>query len=185
MSVLSYIQKYKYYFIALLGTLCIAGFLTYSFTSPRGLFSDLPNDLKSIEPSPEFSYTDLEGNTVALSDFKGKPLVVNSWATWIPFSAQELPLMSAIAKEYEGKVTVLAINRMQDKSFIRAYLDTLPERPELQFLVDPNDTFYKAVGGTAMPETVFYNADGVIVHHFKGVISADELRNTMAALVAE
>ena len=68
----------------LLFILVVLGLLTYSFVGRHGIFSGLQNDLKVIDPGAELSYTDLEGNPVNLTAFKGKPLIVNSWASWMP-----------------------------------------------------------------------------------------------------
>lgn len=153
----------------------LCAFLTYSFVSPKGFFSRLQGDLKNIEPAAEFAYTDLDGNTVLLSSVKGKPLVVNSWATWMPFSKDELILLNELKKQHGDKLEILAINRMEDREFIKSYLSTFGIERIVTFLTDPSDTFYKAISGYAMPETVFYTYDGTISFHKRGVLTEDEI----------
>jgi thiol-disulfide isomerase/thioredoxin len=166
----------KVFIGVLAGVLLVLGTLLFVFLSPLSPFSGLHNDLKTVEPPLEQSYTDLDGNPVKFSDFAGKPLVINSWATWMPFSKDELLALSTLQESKGDLLTILAINRMEDKSVIRAYLSTFGiDATKLIFLVDPADTFYKAVGGYAMPETVFYAKDGTIVHHTRGVLAPEEL----------
>lgn len=159
----------------LLGVLAVLGFLTYSFISPYGIFSGLSNDLKNIEPPIEAAYTDLDGNAVLLSSMKGKPLIVNSWATWMPFSKDELALLNDVKKQYGDSIEILAINRMEDKEFIKSFLSTYAIERTITLLTDPTDNFYKAIQGYAMPETVFYRDDGTLMMHKRGVLTRDEL----------
>ncbi len=172
--------------VAMLGlTLSVFGYLTYSFVSPNGRFSSVDNDLKAIEPEPEAAYTDLSGNLVQIRDYRGKPLIVNSWASWMPFSQAELTLLGRILKEYEDKVSVLAINRMESKGVIQGYLSAYSFVPEVRILIDPTDHFYKAVGGYAMPETIFYSREGDIAYHMRGVLTEEVLRMHIESLITE
>ena len=179
------ISSHKKTIAILLTILFLLGLLTYSFVSPHGFFSGLSNDLEKIEPESEFMYTDLEGNQVSLIDYKGKPLIINSWATWIPFSQAEFKLLESVSASLGNEVTILAINRREDKATIKAYLDFIGNPQGIVFLSDATDNFYKVIGGYATPETVFYDRDGVIVGHMHGVLTADELQNYSALLKAQ
>ncbi len=163
--------------IILILTVCIAGlaFLTYSFVSPNGIFSGLQNDLKNIEKEGAAAYTDLDGNPVSLSIFKGQSLIINAWASWIPFSQEELRLLAKVKKDKGDSITIIAINRMEDITTIKSYLEFIGKPEGIVFLSDPTDNFYKVVGGYAMPETMFYTRDGVVVTHKRGVLKEDEL----------
>ena len=178
------IASHKKVVITLIFIIVIAGFLTYSFVSPQGMFSGLSKDLENITPSSEFSYTDLDGTIVDLSAFKGKPLIINSWATWIPFSQKELQLFNTIKEKHGDALTILAINRMENNAVIKSYLDTFAISRTILFLTDPSDHFYKAVGGYAMPETVFYDKDGLIRAHIRGVITESELTELVDTLIS-
>lgn len=152
---------------------CAVG--TFLVVSPYSPFTGLQNDLKAIEPSIEASYTDLDGNPIVLSSFKGKSLVINSWASWMPFSKDELESLNERKRLHGDSVEVLAINRMEDREFIKSYLSTFNVGRDIIFLADPTDNFYRAIGGYAMPETVFYNKDGTLGAHKRGVLTNDEL----------
>lgn len=169
------IVKYKKTIILGIALITVGAFLTYSFVSPRGYFSGLKNDLKIVDPQEEFSYTDLQGNQVRLSDLKGRPIIINSWATWMPFSRNELLLLNEIAQQYEGGVHIVAINRMEQLPTVQAYMNEVGTLGNIKIWADPTDNFYKAVGGYAMPETVTYNRDGSIVGHVRGVLKKEEL----------
>ena len=169
----------------LLSILVVLGLLTYSFVGKQGVFSGLQNDLKAIDPGVEFSYTDLEGNPVNLTAYKGKPLIVNSWATWMPFSKTELPLLEKIKAEKGDALNILAINRKEDKEVIKSYMNIFSIPSTIVFLVDPTDHFYKAIGGYAMPETIFYDGDGIIVSHKRGTLTEEELRTLVDSMISK
>jgi len=179
-----FIASHKKVVIALILIIIVAGFVTYSIVSPQGMFSGLSKDLEIITPSSEFSYTDLDGTVVDLSAFKGKPLIINSWATWIPFSQKELQLFNTVKEKYGDALTILAINRMENNAVIKSYLDTYTIARTILFLTDPSDHFYKAVGGYAMPETVFYDRDGIIRTHIRGVLTESELTALVNTLLS-
>jgi thiol-disulfide isomerase/thioredoxin len=158
--------------------------VVYQRVSPQGLFADLQNDLRAIDPAFDAKYTDLSGNVVDIRTYKGKLLIINSWATWMPFSYTELPLLASLKQHYGEQIVILAINRMEDPAFITSFLSTLPPMPELVLLTDSKDTFYQAVGGYAMPETVIYRKDGTIAHHMRGVATEEMLRVSIDALLS-
>lgn len=178
--------KYKKVILVLLCALFVLGFLTYSIVSPRGFLSGLSDDLAAINPSPESAYIDLEGNKIDLTTYKGKVLIINSWASWSPFSEAELKGLSELQKKYStDDVVILAINRMESTPTIHAYLGFIGRPENLVYVVDTTDNFYKAVGGFAMPETIVYTKDGAIAHHARGVLNSTELEALVASLHQE
>ena len=165
--------------------LIILGYITYAFTNPRGNLGDVHNDLKVIKAPEGFAYADLDGISVDIKNFKAKPLIINSWATWSPFSLTELTQLKHIQDMYGDRVTILAINRMENAGVIRSYLSTNNITDSVKILIDPTDHFYKAIGGYAMPETVFYNADGKLVHQARGVLTTEALQQIIESIISQ
>jgi len=161
----------------------VLSFITYSFVAPQGLFSGLSNDLRVIEKDSGVIYTDLEGNPVSLIDFKGEPLIINAWASWIPFSQNELKLLEKVKQTQGDRITVLAINRMEDVHTVKAYLEYIGKPEGIVFLTDATDNFYKAILGYAMPETVFYSRDGVLMNHKRGVLCETGLNDSLQMII--
>ncbi len=157
--------------------------ITYSVIAPNGFFSGLKNDLKTIEPKAEFPYTDLDGNIVNLNSFKGKPLIINSWASWTPFSQTELKLLGEAKIKHSDTLNILAINRMEQGAVVRSFLSTFNISQSVLFLLDQSDNFYKAISGYAMPETLFYDSEGVLIAHKRGVLTEIELNQYISALL--
>jgi thiol-disulfide isomerase/thioredoxin len=185
MQITEPIKAHKKLILILIGTLVLLGGITYSFVSPYGIFTGLKNDLKTIDPDTESSYTDLDGNPVDLKSFKGKPLIINSWASWMPFSQTELPLLAKIKSEKGNSLHILAINRMENTAMIKSFLSAYTIGTDtLVFLADPTDHFYSAIEGYAMPETVFYDSTGTLLIHKRGSLTEDELRGYVEALLS-
>lgn len=123
------------------------------------------------------TFVDTQGNDIAFEDFDNKVRIINAWATWSPFSTDELQALNAIGEEYKDReVVVLAVNRDEPAERIEAFLNTLPDLPNITFVRDTTDQLYGAFEGYAMPETLFYDADGSLIFHKRGVLTTDEMR---------
>ncbi len=126
------------------------------------------------------SYTDLNGNVISLEQYLGKILIVTSWASWSPFSKDDLISLSEIASSQDSnKVVFIAINRKETREQAQRYMNILPELNSVIVALDPTDHFYISMGGYAMPETIIYNQKGDVVNHIRGVINRDELKSTI------
>jgi thiol-disulfide isomerase/thioredoxin len=159
-------------------------FLTHQFVSVDGVFSSLKNDLKEIEPTQESAYQNLNGEPVSLGLYKGKILVVNSWATWSPFSKDELQILSEIQDEFNDQIKVLAINRKEEIPIIKSYLRSFNIlEGSITYLHDVTDHFYAVSGGYAMPETVIYKKDGTIHQHIRGTLKKEDVVKSLRSLI--
>lgn len=96
-----------------------------------------------LEKAPDFHLQDYNGKTVSLADFSGKPLVINSWASWCPFCRQELSDFATAQKEFADKVTIIAIDRAESLAVAKGYTDQQGITNKLIFLLDPSDSFYR------------------------------------------
>lgn len=137
----------------------------------------------SSELAPDVALTDYDGKAVRLSDFSGKALVVNAWAAWCPFCVKELNDFVAVQKEFGDRVVIIAIDRAESRDTAKQFTDGLGISNDLVFLLDPDDSFYTAIGGFAMPETIFVKADGIIHFHKRGPMPVEEIRQRVNELV--
>ncbi|USN87840.1 MAG: TlpA family protein disulfide reductase [Candidatus Nomurabacteria bacterium] len=129
-------------------------------------------------------YTDLEGNKSDLEQYLGRTMVVNSWASWSPFSKSDLETLAMLAEKYQQKdVVFLAINRKESKQQAQRFLNTILGNTNVQLVLDPRDHFYKSIGGYAMPETVIYDSRGNMVTHIHGSINQREVEAALDTLL--
>ena len=138
-------------------------------------------DSKEAEESallqaPDFSLPDASGKSVSLETLEGDVKVLTFWASWSPYSRDELTALSKLKEEYGNKVSVAALNRDTNPAEGRAYLEALGLGEVLVFVYDQQDEYFKKVNGYAMPETLFLNADAKIVAHQHGPMTYEDMR---------
>jgi thiol-disulfide isomerase/thioredoxin len=131
-------------------------------------------------------FLDINSKPVSLSAYEDKILVVNVWASWSPYTEIEFPILNELASTYKDRgVHFLVLNRKESQVQIERYLASLPSYDNLEKIIDVNDFFYAGVDGYAMPETLIYDQNGVIIQHIRGVVKKDELATALDQLLAE
>ena len=117
-----------------------------------------------LTQAPNFTVYDLEGNEVNLSDFFGKPVIVNFWASWCGPCKMEMPDFQKAYDLYGGDISFIMVN-MTDNS--RETVEVAAEFIEGEGYTFPvyYDTAMEAAmvyGVTSIPQTYFIKADGTI-----------------------
>ena len=144
---------------------------------------DESNRQAQFEKAPDFALQDYDGKTVRLADFTGKPMVINSWAAWCPFCRKELPDFATAQKEFGDKIVIIAVDRAETRETAKKYSDELGVSDELIFLLDPQDSFYRAIGGFSMPETIFTDGNGNVIIHKRGPMDLQEIREKIQQII--
>lgn len=157
------------YLIGITGVILILAGVTYGVVVKQEKESARTSaDVTKLAlPDGSAPFTTLEGDPVAVSYDEESVRVVSAWASWCPSCKEGLLLLDGLASRYDD-VTFIAVNRNENPTTARAYLETLPELTHLTVALDANDHFFKTVEGYAMPETVVYDKEGVIVSHLRG-----------------
>ncbi|MFQ5967731.1 MAG: TlpA family protein disulfide reductase [Acidimicrobiia bacterium] len=123
-------------------------------------------------PAPAVALLTFEGSTVNLSDFFGRGLVVNFWASDCPFCYAEMPGFEAVYQRHRETVEFLGINLGPDP-----YASEIIELTGVTYPLvrDLDGTAYRAFGGFTMPTTIFISGGGVIIEVFSGPLTEDWL----------
>lgn len=116
-----------------------------------------------------------DGTEVPLSDFRRSLIVAHTWASWCPYCSGELQNLSELKKEFGDAITVLAVNRAESLEEARAFTDSLGISG-VEILLDEDDSFFRSIGGYAMPETVFIDSNSEVIFHQRGPMQMDEVR---------
>ena len=111
----------------------------------------------------------LDGGLVALDSLRGRPFVINLWATWCGPCRREMPMLVATARA-NPDVTVLLINQGDDLQRVSRYL-AAEGLPEANILLDPGSSVGLALRSSALPTTAFVSANGKVVDVHIGEIS--------------
>ncbi len=126
------------------------------------------------KPAPEFALALFDGRAIRLSQFRGRPVVVNFWASWCKPCIYEAPLLEGTWRRYRGRGFVLVGVNVQDTDpDARAFM----ERFGFTFLNGPDRTGAVGIdyGVYGLPETFFVRRDGTIAHKHIGQISEEML----------
>ena len=126
--------------------------------------------------APNFVVLDEESNTVQLSDFAGKPIVLNFWATWCGYCKREMPDFDKAYKE-NPDVVFLRINATDGVYETREKADAYVAAEGFSFPVyyDVSSLAQNAYNLSGYPTTVFINAQGDVVAKETGMISYETL----------
>lgn len=139
--------------------------------------------------APNFSVNDKDGRPLKLSDFRGKAVVLDFWATWCGPCRESLPHTNDLAKKY-GEVVALAVNVFDGNKAFQAWLPkNQPQFDTLVFAIDPSsggqDMLAKAYQVSAIPTLYVIDKGGKIVAGFVGYNdSSPDLENAIKAATA-
>ena len=134
--------------------------------------------------APDFTVVDSNGREVKLSDFRGKPIVVNFWASWCGPCKSEMPDFDAVYQRMGDDIHFLMVN-MTD-----GYRETLASAKEFiansgyNFPVyyDTQSSAAMAYGVSALPTTYFFDAEGHAVAYAMSAISEETLLRGIAMI---
>ncbi len=118
--------------------------------------------------APVFTLVDLDGETLRLEDLKGKPVVVNFWASWCQPCKIEHPVLLAAAQRYEGRVTFLGVIYQDDPDVMRRIVARTGAYGAS--LVDSDSRVAIAYGVYGVPETFLIDRQGVIAEKITGPV---------------
>ena len=117
------------------------------------------------------------GETVRLSDWRGKPLLVNFWATWCPPCVHELPLLNAFHDAQAPKGWQLVGLAVDQPSAVRNFLQKLPLRFPVGMAGLAGTELSRSLGNATggLPFTVVFGAEGSVIHRKIGQVSEADL----------
>ncbi|MGQ0803047.1 MAG: TlpA family protein disulfide reductase [Actinomycetota bacterium] len=126
-----------------------------------------------VDGRVEGRFETLDGATASFAGFRGRPLVVNFFASWCVPCLAEMPRFEEIHQRLGDQVTFLGLNLQDTVGDGRAVV----EQTGITYQVgrDPDGRLYRAFGGFAMPTTAFVDAQGRVLEVIAGEISAERL----------
>jgi cytochrome c biogenesis protein CcmG, thiol:disulfide interchange protein DsbE len=153
--------------------------LAYGFrTDPKAIPSPLVQ-----KPAPEFRLTAYGGGEISLAALKGKPVVLNFWASWCyPACYEEAPLLEATWRKFKDQGLMVVGVDIQDKEanaqeFIRRFGFTFPNVP------DPGSKVAIDFGVYGVPETFFVDRHGRIAYKHVGALTPALMEAQVQALL--
>lgn len=135
-----------------------------------------PDNLPGLKigvKAPDFELEDLSGKKVKLSDYQGKKVILNFWATWCPPCKEEMPAMEKFYQNAGDDVVILAVNidpQFDVKGFADKMGITFP------ILLDKDDKVNSAYSVMTIPTTYFINEEGLIANKYMTSMSEELMK---------
>ena len=123
-------------------------------------------------PPPDFQIPTGQGNQ-ALSQLRGKPVVINFWASWCPPCTDELPYFERLKAQYGDRVQVVTVDWNEDPGTALGYLRA--QHLDLPVVSDRQSRIYAAYSLAEVPDTLVLDADGNVSYVSVGGLSWAEL----------
>ena len=149
--------------------------MSHSFTS-----------LKPAKSASDFTLPDLDGKPVKLSDYRGKVVLVNFWATWCPPCRREMPSMERLSLRLKDQpFVILAVNQQEEADQVFAFTGQLDPAPTFPILFDRNSTVSHAWNVLGLPASFIVDKQGRVVYRAMGGREFDhpEIEQTIRALL--
>lgn len=135
-----------------------------------------------LEPAPDFTRSDIAGKTVRLSEYRGKVVLLNFWATWCPPCLDEIPAFSTWQQEYRAEgLQVVGVSMDDDIQPVqRAVIRYHVVYP----VVMSDDKLVKLYGGVlGLPLSFIIDPSGRIVARFQGKADLARMKQQLTALL--
>ena len=115
------------------------------------------------EQAPEFSLTSMDDKEIALSDFKGKIVVIGMFHICVPCMNQAMEFNKLKNHLSEDQVVILGINTNGDsREAVAKYLGKFPEKVKFPYLIDPAREVYKSYSQRDMPTVLIIDQKGIL-----------------------
>ena len=134
-------------------------------------------------PAPDFSLKTLTGQTVSLASYRGKTVVINTWATWCPPCREEMPELIATARTLQKSgVAVLGVDSTEEAPIVRAYVAA--RNVSYPQAIDTTKAFSTAYDVQYFPSTFVIDPSGILRARVIDSVTPKELNGLVADAAA-
>jgi thiol-disulfide isomerase/thioredoxin len=164
---------------------CVAGLLivllSASWTGAAEGEGDMPGRAKLGEfvpsqqpaPAPPVSLTDVSGNAVELSDFKGRLVLVNLWATWCEPCLREMPSLERLQSKLGDRIAVLGVSEDRGgNKTVEPFIAKLGLK-SVKIFIDPKSVVGRAFEVRGLPTSLLIDRDGKLLGRVEGAAEWD------------
>jgi thiol-disulfide isomerase/thioredoxin len=133
-------------------------------------------DIAVGKESPDFTLLNLSGEEVSLSDYRGKIVMINFWATWCGFCKKEMPDMQRLSEENDDLV-ILAVDVMEEKSLVEDYIKE--GGYDFEVVLDEKGEVAKNYLVSAFPTSYFVDKDGILLGGVPGMLTWERMNEIL------
>lgn len=141
-------------------------------------FHPKPANSEAADRFWQLDFETLDGKRVEAAGLRGKPLLVNFWATWCPPCIEELPLLESFFRANAARGWQVLGLAVDQPSAVQRFLERMPLSFPIALAGPQGTTLSRNLGNQVggLPYSVVFNAEGKIEHHRIGRVSAEDLR---------
>ena len=144
---------------------------------------DTQRAAKVGEPAPDFTLQTPDGDMLSLSDLRGRPVLVNFWATWCPPCKIEMPDMEDVYQKYQDQgFTIVAVDQQESPAAVQAFFDEMGLT--FQPVIDSTGEIFNVYRVVALPTSYFIDSDGIIRFQRRGMMTREEMENYVSQLLS-
>lgn len=138
-------------------------------------FSTLRLNQLETDGVPDFTLPDLNGKPVSLRQFKGRPVLLNLWASWCAPCVKEFPSLKRLVEHFKGKLVVLAVSQDHSREDLDSFIKTFGVVPEDFVIVWDKDKVTGQLFGTdQLPETYILTKEQKLLRKIAGEQAWDD-----------
>ncbi|MBQ6894100.1 MAG: TlpA family protein disulfide reductase [Clostridia bacterium] len=189
-------KKFKWLIALLILALLIAGasvlytqleeeYMPDRLSDDANTNQDTVSQQETYIKAPDFTVVDSLSEKVKLSDMRGKPVVVNFWASWCPPCKAEMPDFEKLYKTYGDDITIMMVNMTDgyQETYEKAEAHIKENNYTFPVYYDIDYSAATAYRVTSLPATYFIDAQGNLVTHAKGMIDYETLKKGIGMIV--
>jgi Peroxiredoxin len=174
-------KKNAIIWITALILLVVAVYVTTNYGKNKAQSNPDLSDNNVEEKAIDFTLKDLDGNKVSLSDFKGKNVYINFFATWCPPCKGEMPDIENVYKEFKDKdLVVLAVDLGEQTETVKNFIES--NKYSFKVLLDSDTSVAEKYNISAIPVSLFIDKNGNIKAKRVGAITEDEMKANIEKL---
>ena len=132
--------------------------------------------------APDFSVASIEGKPQSLSTYRGRPIVLNLWASWCPPCREEMPDLQRLSSAYRGELIVIGVDEGESAERVAAFSRSLGIHYPI--LLDRGQRYGAAYAAQGLPTTAFIDRRGVVVKIFDGPLTYAAMVDGARALLS-
>ncbi len=136
------------------------------------------------KPIGNFSLTDLHGTTHSIADYKGRPVLINAWATWCPPCKAEMPALHEFYLKHQAEgFELLAINSGESRAAVQDFI--AQQGFTFPVLLDTNKDVLDGLGVSGLPTSIFVGRDGTVKTIHVGGLTSDAIEQELTPLLSQ
>ncbi len=144
---------------------------------------DLPVAPMPGNRAPLFALNGLDGQSVSLDDLRGKPTIINFWATWCPPCRQELPVLENTFENYREQINFVAVNLRESPGTVQPFANKMGLT--FPIVLDTDSAVSQLYQVRGIPTTLFLDTRGVVVNRHVGPLDKQTIEGYLLPLLTE